>query len=344
MHLIHYKLAGGDIPTTLPSALLSSVKLGAGSTAPPLPLNIPEIILPDITISVSVPPVPMIDSSPVNPYPTSELADKFGVAEVIMNFYDPNYDIQKSQTEISNSTVAQQVLEKLEHETKTFNLKLESLGVLHRGLQDKSVSLSNSQLQLAESQRQQIYSLFQDNSNQLEQLEQELKQQYQDLVSLKSNLDNYSSMAVGDVNSLRLLRTQLSQEQNDLNSQSEMIREEKNRALAEIERTRKETERINEEPIIGNIPFNSGIPPIIHTSGLGLTPGVLFPVTQGQGAEQQEYFIDGLEVKARRKSRNIDNTLKKAQNLPSGDKTKERKDKDNKKGKKKNDHCKVIYQ
>jgi len=141
-------------------------------------------------------------------------------------------------------------------------------------------------------------------------------------------------MGVGDVNSLRLLRTQLTQEQNDLNSQSEMIREEKNRVLAEIERTRKETERINEEPIIGNISFNSGIPPIIHTSGLGLTPAVVFPVTQGQGVEQ-EYFNDGGEIKGRRKSRNIDNTMKKAQNLPSGDKTKERKDKDNKKGKKK---------
>jgi len=101
MHLIHYKLAGGDIPPQLPTSLLSSVKLAGGAIVPVQPpqpaLTIPEILLPDITITVSIPPVPQLDISPINPYPVSELADRFGISDIIMNVYEPHHDIQRTQ-------------------------------------------------------------------------------------------------------------------------------------------------------------------------------------------------------------------------------------------------------
>jgi len=247
MHLIHYKMAGGEIPTQLPPSLLASLKLVGPSTAiiaPPQPaLVIPEIHLPDINISVTIPSLPQLDISPINPYPLSELSDKFGIPDIIMTAYDPSVDIQRTQSEVQTSAVAQQVLDQAEPELKNLNLKLESLSVLQRNLQDKSVALSN-QLSLADSQRVQILSLVQDYINQLEQVEHELQHQYQDLVQLKNNLESYSSMGVGDVNSLRMLRTQLTQEQTELTTQLDAIREEKTRTFAELDITRKETERI----------------------------------------------------------------------------------------------------
>jgi len=331
-----FKIAGGNIPTTLPPSLLSSLKLGVGSgpsvgvTPSQPPITIPEITLPDISISISIPSIPQFDISPMNPYPISELADKFGVSDVIMSVYEPYNDIQRTQSEVQTSAVAQQVLDQAEPELKNLNLKLDSLTVTQRSLQDKSLVL-NSQLQLAENQRQQILSLFQDYNNQLEQVQHELKQQYQDLVSLKSNLESYGSMAVGDVNSVRLLRNQLSQEQNDLNSQSEMIREEKNRTLAEIDLIRKETERINEE--ISQLDTNSVSRTMASISLMGQQQQSDIHISQPMGNVYNSGFVvspafnvtpaftvnqvpaeisEGYEVKGRerRKSRNVDNSVK----------------------------------
>jgi len=176
----------------------------------------------------------------------SELADKFGISDILMNVYEPHHDIQRTQGEVQTSAVAQQVLDQADPELKNLSLKFEQIGVLQRGLQDKSVVL-NSQLQLAESQRLQVYSLVQDYGTQLEQSEHELQQQYQDLISLKANLESYSSMAMGDVNSLRLLRTHLTQEQSDLSAQADALREEKSRTLAELDITRKDLERLTAE-------------------------------------------------------------------------------------------------
>jgi len=257
-----------------------------------------------------------------------------------MTNYDPYNDIQRYQSEIQTSTVAQQVLDQYEPELKNLSLKLETLTFLQRNLQDKSVVL-NTQLQLAESQRLQIFTLFQDYASQLEHLDQELKQQYQDLVSLKSNLESYGSMAVGDVNSLRLIRDKLTQEQSYQATQSDMIREEKNRVLAEIELNRKETDRINEE--ISQFDTNSVSRSMAAISLVGqqqmdslIGQPINFPVQSGamqlptftpalmQGYEQQQNNAPEIKGRERRKSRNVDSSLK----------DKAGKDKD-KKGKKK---------
>jgi hypothetical protein len=251
---------------------------------------IPEIHLPDITISVSIPSMPQLDISPINPYPLSELSDKFGISDIIMTAYDPNIDIQRTQSEVQNSAIAQQVLDQAEPELKNLNLKLESLTVLQRTLQDKSVALSN-QLSLADSQRVQILNLAQDYHNQLEQVEHELQHQYQDLVQLKNNLESYSSMGVGDVNSLRMLRTQLTQEQTELTTQLDAIREEKNRTLAELDLTRKEVERIFSETT--QMPDPSSITRSMATMSLFNQPeNLLGPTVNMNTLPQYSSFVD----------------------------------------------------
>jgi hypothetical protein len=302
------------------------------------PLTIPEITLPDISISVSIPSIPQLDTSPISPYSMSELADKFGVTEIIMSINDPYPEIQRIQTDVNSSVTAQQVLDQADPELKNLNLKLESLSVLQRSLQDKYVALNN-QSQLAENQRLQILSLVQEYASQIEHVDHELKQQYQDLVSLKSNMENYSSMGVGDVNSLRSLRTQLAQEQNDLNSQSEMMREEKIRVLAELEITRKETERINEEisqfdansvsrsmasiSLVGQQPQQDSLLGQPYNSGFLVSPPFnVNPAFPGMPGIDQEPFGDVSEVKGRRKSRNIDPSLKKADKVIKKEKDK----------------------
>jgi hypothetical protein len=294
MHLIHYKMAGGEVPSQLPPSLLASVKLGPSTAiiaAPPQPaLVIPEIHLPDITISVTIPSMPQLDISPINPYPLSELSDKFGISDIIMTAYDPNIDIQRTQSEVQTSAVAQSVLDQAEPELKNLNLKLESLSVLQRTLQDKSVALSN-QLSLADSQRVQILTLVQDYHNQIEQVEHELQHQYQDLVQLKNNLESYSSMGVGDVNSLRMLRNQLTQEQTELTTQLDAIREEKTRTLAELDLTRKEVERICAET--AQMPDTSSITRSMATMSLFNQPeNLLGPTVNMNTLPQYSSFVD----------------------------------------------------
>jgi epidermal growth factor receptor substrate 15 len=329
MHLIHYKMAGGEVPTQLPQSLLASVKLSVGPStaiiAPPQPaLVIPEIHLPDINISVTIPSIPQLDTSPINPYPLSELSDKFGISDIIMTAYDPSNDIQRTQSEVQTSAVAQQVLDQAEPELKNLNMKLETLTVLQRTLQDKSVALNN-QLSLADSQRVQILTLVQDYHNQIEQVEHELQHQYQDLVQLKNNLESYSSMGVGDVNSLRMLRTQLTQEQTELTTQLDAIREEKTRTLAELDITRKEVERICAETAqmpdtssitrsmaamtLFNQPENNLIGPTVNMNTLPQYSGFVDPrhglpgytgVTMAQPPEDQEGEIGKRRVEPKK--------------------------------------------
>jgi len=102
---------------------------------------------------------------------------------------------------------------------------------------------------MSENQRLQIATFMNDFHNQTAQAEQELQQQYQELVNLKVSLEAYSANlgVTGDANALRQIRQQINQEQNEVTSQLENLRDEKTKLNAELELVKKEIERVNAE-------------------------------------------------------------------------------------------------
>uniref|UniRef100_A0A6B2KZ69 EF-hand domain-containing protein n=1 Tax=Arcella intermedia TaxID=1963864 RepID=A0A6B2KZ69_9EUKA len=321
MHLIHHRKNGGDIPNAVPVSLLNSAKeLSSGAPSPATsssssvvsvsansallqtisssmpPLNVPQIVLPDITIAVPNPQIPQFDVSPLNPASASDLADKFGIHASLISAYDPTLDIQRAQTEVLNSITAQQVLDQSSPDINTHTVSLEKLMATQRTLQD-SLPLMTSKLGVVENQRQQMHTVMNEFYNQMTQAEQELQQQYQELVNLKAQLESYATTQVsGDVNALRQLRMQISQEQNEINLKFDSLRSEKLQIFQEIEKLKLENEQLNEEiQKISSTSVNlqmeqtnlalgigsgtaSGT-----TSGMGMAPGMGMGMTPGMG-------------------------------------------------------------
>jgi len=98
-------------------------------------------------------------------------------------------------------------------------------------------------------------------------------------------------MGVGDVNSLRMLRTQLTQEQTELTTQLDAIREEKTRTLAELDITRKEVERICAET--AQMPDTSSITRSMAAMTLFNQPeNILGPTVNMNTLPQYSGFVD----------------------------------------------------
>eukprot|EP01125_Pyxidicula_operculata_P010783 TRINITY_DN3553_c0_g1_i2.p1 TRINITY_DN3553_c0_g1~~TRINITY_DN3553_c0_g1_i2.p1 ORF type:complete len:419 (+),score=124.30 TRINITY_DN3553_c0_g1_i2:232-1488(+) len=256
MHLIAFAIAsGGQLPlqqappnlvnsakarstaTSTPNTniLMSNPGMAAPVVAPPQPIIVPEINLPDITISIPVPPVPQIDANIVVP-PISDLADKYGIAAEPIILYDPSNDIKRLDTEVTNSKTAQAVLEQSEPELKQLAIKIEKETILSQSLSDKA-KFTADQLNVVENQRQQLINIMKDYHNQAVSDEQELQNIYNELTAMKQSILELatSSGATPDPNQIRLQRQQIDREQAEVTLQLEQISLEKVRIATELE-------------------------------------------------------------------------------------------------------------
>eukprot|EP01122_Echinamoeba_exundans_P007188 TRINITY_DN2150_c0_g1_i1.p1 TRINITY_DN2150_c0_g1~~TRINITY_DN2150_c0_g1_i1.p1 ORF type:complete len:683 (-),score=198.01 TRINITY_DN2150_c0_g1_i1:220-2268(-) len=275
MHLITKRVAGEEIPETVPASLVESASSSAatsskserklktqvssaklepsvgGAVLQPTIAGTSELLLADESRFGPLPaqqPVPVpasvISTNPLATNTTTYTVAaptlaQLGIPDKPMDSYDPTPDSLKV-SEITDLPALQQLLARVGEEVRNLKLQIERQRLLEETLTER-VSFKAQQSQLLERRRQQSERIFQNYSEDIQADEEDLQATQEDIEAVISDLERQQAelRAPGtDVNALRQRRRELTQEANQLKVEFGAQKEEYARLAAELEALR----------------------------------------------------------------------------------------------------------
>lgn len=266
MHLITKRVAGEEVPETVPASLVESassaaatkerkLKTSASTAALDGPSSPVAVLQPSVSTSILLPEEPrpvMTPTSPVAAVPANILATnhtytaisssslaQLGVPERVIDSYDPSADAHKI-SEISDLPALQQLLSRVTEEVRSLKLRLEQQ-TLTEGTLTERVAFKAQQSRLLEGRRQQSDRIFQDYSGDIQADEEDLQITQDDIKTVIADLERAQNemRAPGvDINSLRQKRRDLTQQAAQLKAEFSANKEEYSRLASELEALR----------------------------------------------------------------------------------------------------------
>jgi epidermal growth factor receptor substrate 15 len=273
MHLITKRVAGDEIPETVPASLVESASSSAATSSKSdrklktqvstakLEPSVGPVLQPTVagasdlmTDESRFGPLPPQQSVPVpssvistNPLATNTTTytvaaptlAQLGIPDKIMDSYDPTPDSLKV-SEITDLPALQQLLARVGEEVRNLKLQTERQRLLEETLTER-VSFKTQQSQLLERRRQQSERIFQNYSEDIQADEEDLQATQEDIEAVIADLERQQTelRAPGtDVNALRQKRRELTQEANQLKVEFGAQKEEYARLAAELEALR----------------------------------------------------------------------------------------------------------